>query len=88
MKVELHIEELVLKGLGGGRQHEIRAALERELADLLRTKEAASILSQGRDVSRMDAGSFKVKSTDTERAIGKRLAASVHRGLQRWNGSL
>ena len=88
MRIELHIEELVLKGFGGGRQHEIRAALERELVDLLRTKEAASILSQRRDVSRMDAGSFKVKSTDTEAAIARRLAASVHRGLQKWNGSL
>ncbi len=30
MNVELHIEELVLRGLGGGMQHEIQAAMERE----------------------------------------------------------
>jgi hypothetical protein len=83
MNVELHIEELVLRGLGGGMQHEIQAAMERELAELLRAEGVASLGSLGQrgDVWQLDAESFHVKSRANGQAIGGQLARSVYRGI-------
>ena len=76
MNVELHIEELVLRGLGGGMQHEIQAAMERELAELLSLKEVATSLNKSRNSSRLEARSFHVKSRADGQAIGMQLARS------------
>jgi hypothetical protein len=80
MKLELHIEELVLRGIGTRRQHEIRAAMEHELSRLFRTEGVAASLGRNRDVSLLDAGSFQVDST-TGRAIGVQLASSIYRRM-------
>jgi hypothetical protein len=80
MNVELHIEALVLRGLGGGMQHEIQAAMERELAELLRAKGVGS-LSRLREFSQVDVGSFSLKSSDNPQTLGVQLAQSVYRGI-------
>lgn len=79
MRMELHIDALVLRGFGSGMQHEIRAAMERELVDLL----SGEGMTSRRDASRLDAGSFKVKSRTNGQAIGAQLARSVYRGIVR-----
>ena len=82
MNIELHIEELVLRGIGRGRQqHEIREAMERELADLLGGEGRATLISQSHDLSRLDAGSFHMKARAGGQAIGVQLAQSVYRGI-------
>jgi hypothetical protein len=81
VKLELRIETLVLRGLGAGMQHEIRAAMERELAELFRAEGLAPSLRRPRDLSRLDAGTIRVGPTRTGRAIGEQLAQSVHRGI-------
>jgi hypothetical protein len=83
MKLELRIEALVLQGIGAGMQHEIRAAMERELAGLFRAEGVAAPLNRRRDLAQLDAGSFQVRSTATGRAIGSQLAHSVYRGVVR-----
>ena len=84
MSIELHIEELVLKGIGGGKQHEIQASMERELVQLLRAENiGASSLSGPRELSRLDLGSFSVRPNANAQAIGRQLAQSVFRGIQR-----
>ena len=83
MNVELHIEELVLRGLGGGMQHEIQAAMERELAELLTLKEVATSLNKSRNSSRLEAGSFQLKSTANGQTVGVQLAQSIYRGILR-----
>ncbi|MCI0628933.1 MAG: hypothetical protein L0387_46020, partial [Acidobacteria bacterium] len=81
MNIELHIEELVLRGIDGGMQHEIRAAMERKLVGLLGGEGMVTSLSQRGDVSRLDAGSFKVKSRANGQVIGVQLAQTVYRGI-------
>ena len=81
MKVDLHIEELVLRGIDPGLQHEIRAEVERELSALLRSEAGAAALGRRRDRSQLDAGSFRVESTSTGRAIGAHIARSVFRSI-------
>jgi hypothetical protein len=83
MKLELRIEALVLRGIGAGMQHEIRAVMERELAELLRAEGVAASLGRRRDLSQLDAGSIRVTSTATGRTIGAQLANSVYRGIVR-----
>jgi hypothetical protein len=81
VKLELRIETLVLRGLGAGMQHEIRAVMERELAELFRAEGPAPSLHRPRDLSRLDGGTIRVGPTVTGRAIGKQLAQSVYRGI-------
>ena len=81
MNIELHIEELVLRGLGNGQQHEIRAAMERELIELMGRNEMATPPGQQVDLSRVDAGSVQIKPSATGQAIGAQLAQSVYQGI-------
>jgi hypothetical protein len=81
MNIELHIEELVLRGMGGGMQHEIRAAMEGELARLCGGTEVASLSGRKGSVYRLDGGALKVKSGDNGQVIGARLAQSVYREI-------
>jgi len=82
MKLELHIEELVLRGIDPRLQDEIRAEVERELSALLRSETGGPPFGR-RNVSQLDAGSFQVESTSTGRAIGIQIARSVYRGIVR-----
>ena len=81
VKLEVRIEELVLRGFGAGMQHEIRTVMERELAALLRSGVPAASLRRPREVAHVDAGSLHVASTATAAAIGVQLAQSVYRGI-------
>ena len=84
VKLQVRIEELVLRGIGAGMQHEIRAAMERELASLLRAKGAATLPRRHDDRAQVDAGSFRIESAGaTGRTIGVRLARAVYRGIVR-----
>jgi hypothetical protein len=83
MKLELHIGELVLRGIDPRLQHEIHAEVERELSTLLRSEAGAPRFGRRGSVAQLDAGSFQVDSTSTGRAIGIQIARSVYRGIVR-----
>ena len=81
MKLELHIEELVLRGIGAAGKHEIRAAMERELAELLGGEGVAASMGRRSDLSRMDGGLIKLSSEAKAPAVGGQLAHAVLRGI-------
>lgn len=81
MRLDLRIEELVLRGIDPRLQHEIRAEVERELSALLHSEAEAASLGRRRDRSQLDAGSFRFESTSTGRAIGANIARSVFRSI-------
>ncbi len=81
VKVEVHIERLVLHGFKRGDRHRIGAALERELGRLLARESVGG--SARPEVAAVDAGSFRLGSADRPGAIGARIAKSVHRGITR-----
>jgi hypothetical protein len=62
-------------------QNEIRAVVERELADLFGGEKIAASFARKDDVGRLEAGSFVVKPGENSQAIGVRLAQSIFQGI-------
>jgi hypothetical protein len=75
--VELHIEELVLRGFAPGDRYRIGEAVERELARLFDEQGVPPSLAQSVDVSRLDGGAFKAASGSNPEAIGAQVAQAV-----------
>jgi len=80
--VELHIEELVLHGLGSWDQYRIADAVERQLARLLGTGNLPLALAQSAEMARVDGGAFDVAPGSTAETIGGQVASSVFGGLK------
>jgi hypothetical protein len=83
MKIDLHIEELVLEGFAPDDRHRIGDAVERELASLLAERGLPPGLAQGAEIPRLDGGSFEMTWTATPEAMGGQVAGAVYGGLSR-----
>jgi len=85
MKLELHIEELVLHGFSSADRYAIAAAVEQTLSQLLMTQFAVQRVprsfSESSEHARLDAGAFNVAPGANSAAVGSQIAQSVHRGL-------
>ena len=81
--IELHIEELVLHGIAPKDRYAIGEAVQRELTRLLTEQEIHPSLRQGREVARLDGGTFNVKQGTKPDAIGAQVAQSVYGGMKR-----
>jgi hypothetical protein len=81
--LDLHIEELVLRGFPPAARHAIAAAVERELSRLFAEGGLPGSLAPGdaRNIFRLDAGSFAVPHDASPDLIGARVAAAIHRSL-------
>jgi hypothetical protein len=80
-EVELHIEELVLRGFAGGDRHQIRAVVQQELARLLSEQGIPPSLMEGRSIARLDGGSFEVAADAPPEVIGAQIARSIYGGF-------
>jgi hypothetical protein len=76
MRVEVHIDRLVLEGIPQGDGAAIAAALERRLDTLLSAAPVAWT-----DADRVDGGQFAPGTTPAQ--TGQRIAAAVYAGLSR-----
>ncbi len=83
VKIDLHIEELVLEGFRAADRHRIGAAVERELARLLTERGLPPGLAQGADLARLDGGGFEAKPGARPEAVGAQVAGAVYGGLKR-----
>jgi hypothetical protein len=83
VKIDLHIEELVLAGFRASDRHRIGAAVERELARLLTERGLPPGLAQGADLPRLDGGGFEAKPGARPEAVGTQVAGAVYGGLKR-----
>jgi hypothetical protein len=79
--VELHIEELVLRGFAPGERHRIGEAVERELVRLLGEHGVPPSLAQGSEVERLDGGAFEVAHGSKAEAVGVQVAQAIYGGL-------
>jgi len=77
--IELHIDELVLRGFAAGDRMQIAEALQTELTNLLMRDSAATGMRQSLNIDRIHAGSFQVARGAKPAAIGAQLAQSVYR---------
>jgi hypothetical protein len=78
--LELHIEELVLRGFVPGDRASIGDAVQKELARLL-TQQGLPGLAHGASIERVDGGSFQVAPGARGPAVGAQLARAVYRQL-------
>ncbi len=80
-KVELHIEELVLRGFAPKDRFHIADELERELTRLIAAGGIAGMSGEARDIERLDAGQFKVAPGMKAGGVGRQLAQTLYRGM-------
>lgn len=79
--VELHIEELVLRGFAPGDRDRIAGAVERRLTHLIATGGVGPALAQGGGVARLDGGAFDVAPRSSAETVGGQVAQAVYKGL-------
>ena len=81
--IELHIEELVLRGFSLGDRHRIGEAVEQELSRLLADRGVPQSLERGREIANMDGGAFEVAPDSRADVVGAQVAKAVYGGLRR-----
>lgn len=79
--IELHIEELVLYGFAPADGDRIGEAVQQELARLLTEHGLSSALSTGREIERLNAGTFQLNAQSKAEATGNEVARAVLGGL-------
>jgi hypothetical protein len=83
MKINLHIERLVLEGLPLSRAQGplVQRAIEVELARLFGSGVIASGLASGGSIPRAVGGPLQFAKEASPRQLGTQIAQSVHQGL-------
>ena len=82
MAIDLHIEELVLHGFAARDRGRIAAAVESELARLLSTGQAQTLLGNSAGLENLNAGIFEVKAGAKPQQAGTQIARAVFRSLE------
>ena len=85
MKIEVHIERLVLDGLPvtSAESARVRAAVTAELSRMLAAGGLARELHGGGAVPRVAAPQFSFGPRERPDAIGRHIARSIHAGIGR-----
>jgi hypothetical protein len=80
--LELHIEELVLEGLGRIDGAQISAVVRQELARLLAEHGTPPAFANGNIVAHLDGGSFVAGPNTDIASLGSQIAQAVYRGIE------
>jgi len=83
MKIHLHIDRLILEGLpvSSMQGSQIRAAIQKELTQLLATHGLSGELRKGVSVPRMRAGTMQFGPESKPAKLGNSIAQAVHEGI-------
>jgi hypothetical protein len=79
--VDVHIEELVLRGFALGDRYRIAEAMEQELSRLIADHGVPGSLANGDDLHQVDGGSFQAGPLLTPEATGRQVAQALFDGL-------
>jgi hypothetical protein len=82
MKIELHIEVLVLHGFAPEDRHRIGEAVERELASLLGEQGIPS-LNNDLEIEDMNAGEIAIARGARPEATGAQIARAVYKEMRK-----
>lgn len=83
MKIDLHIEDLVLEVSESGDRHRIGAAVRRELARLLAEGGLPPAVARGEQIPKLNGGSIEISQDTRPEAAGEQVAGAVYRGFKR-----
>jgi hypothetical protein len=83
MKINVHIERLILDGLPIERRDgpAVQAAVEAELARLFNSGQLAPALLSGGAIPSLRADSIELKETVSPNGLGQQIAQAVHGSL-------
>jgi len=81
--IELHIEELVLRGFAPGDRYRIGEAVEHELTRLLADRGVPQSLTDGGEIASVDGGAFEVAPGARAEVVRAQVAKAVYGGLGR-----
>jgi hypothetical protein len=87
MGVELHIEELVLRGFAARDRHRIAAAVQSELTRLLSAEGKQSALANPVGIAKLNGGAFEMKPGSKRQEAGTQIARAVFRSLSNHAGA-
>jgi len=79
--LEVHIEKMVLDGFAAKDGALIQAAIERELARLLRSRRLLPRMVHDETYARLECGSIAHSSSLNSKSIGTRVAQRILRGM-------
>jgi hypothetical protein len=80
MKVNLHIDRLVLEGFSKAEGRTIGATLERELGHLITAGGLPPHLKGGAPIPHLDTGTLNLSPQTRPHAVGRQLARQVYGG--------
>ena len=80
--LNLHINKLVIDGLGEVDRHNVGIAVETELHRLLTAREPQGLLKQSRSIKAIDAKPIVYTRTGRGRRLGQQIAKTVYRGIK------
>lgn len=85
MKVNVHIERLILEGLPVGRTQGpgVQAAVESELARLIRAEGLGEALGAGGAMPSVKAGQMQLSGDGDPTRLGRQIAHAVFGGMRR-----
>lgn len=83
MKIDLHIERLILEGLPitSGQRSQVQAAVETELTRLLTANGVSTNLLSGGVWPRIPVGSIQLTNDNTPANLGRQIAQAVYKGI-------
>lgn len=79
--VEIHIEELILRGFAANDHLQIGAAIEQELSRLIAQQGIQCLRTAPANLDRLDAGTFQLAANARPQAVGQHVAQRVYRQL-------
>ncbi len=82
-RVQVHIERLVLRGVGGATPAAVAAGLQAELQRVLGETEALAALAQGGHLARLRVASLALGAATTPADLGRQAARGIGAGLAR-----
>jgi hypothetical protein len=81
--VSVHIEELVLHGYPSADRRRIAAAVEQELARLIREQGVSRLSRNPVSLDSVNAGTIRVRANQTAAATGAGIGGAIYRSLGR-----
>ena len=79
--INLHIEKLVIDGIGDLNRHHVGTAVQNELSRLLGSQHLPDSLMKSASIEAIDTK--PIGKVNSERRLGLQIADSVYRGMKR-----
>jgi len=81
LKLELHIEELLLDGFDPRDRHRIADELQRSLTLLLSESQDGAVEQQDKQIERLDAGAVSIPRDAPSGDVGSHIAGAITQAL-------